>query len=436
MNGKSKTISMIVIGVLLAAGIISGISVLQQRGILPGISSSTQSTHSSGSGTLVLLLHDPPHVPANVSAVYVTYSNIAIHIADDSHDSGWIPLNQSGTINLMSVVNFTQTITKVVIGAGTFNLFRMNLSSVVVTYNSHNYTATVPNNELTVSIIGGLELSDSSTKGAVIDISPTILMYNSSSTSTSPSFTMIPSAKAYVVPSEHLSQEDQQVGNRENDSEDQWLTHDIQNEDQQTMFNITSAALSNTSISVTVKNTGNTSVLLLTVFIAPNTTKAEGDEGSHDDLGHSILFTVLSNGSLTPLVGEDQGDQGENGVGYNLSAGASATLKYSGPIPPVLALSGEAGDHENETSVQNQSGDEASTMTTSISQSTHGQDQGDESSTTSTIITSTSTTTTTSSSSFSGDDNENSALSIVSGQSYVIGVVSGDFTATTTIVAT
>ena len=134
MNGKSKSISMIVIGVLLAAALIGGVAILQQQGVLPSITSSLSTKSSTtqpstttrtgvlGSGTLVLLLHDPPNAPAGVSHVFVTYSDLAIHDANSLASSGWIDLGQTGTIDLMSVVNFTQTIATVVVGEGNFDL--------------------------------------------------------------------------------------------------------------------------------------------------------------------------------------------------------------------------------------------------------------------------------------------------------------------------
>lgn len=423
MNGKSKSISMIVIGVLLASALIGGVSILQQQGILPSItsslstepsstqSSSTTQTGILGSGTLVLLLHDPPNAPAGVTHVYVTYSDLAIHQANSISGSGWIDLGQSGSIDLMSVVNFTQTIAKVVVGEGNFDLLRMNLSSVVITYNSQNYSASVPDNQLTIGIIGGLVLSSSATTGTVIDVTPTILMYNSSSFSSVPTFVMVPSAKAYVVPQNQLTQSVEQIGHKEDDRNNTWLTQQIDNQYHQSSFTITSASLSNTSLSLTINNTGNASAFIRSVYIGPNTSQSV-DQNYGGDFA-SILFTVLANGSLVSFgTGDHNGLQSS---GYNLTAKSQVTFTYSGQIPPSFnSTNSSSGDN-----IQHQ----ASGMLPAI------QGSNDETSIT-TITESTFTRSTT-----SGDSSGLNGFQILSGHSYVIGVTSGDRTLTTVVVA-
>src|SRR5271157_1694401 len=48
---------------------------------------------SSKTGTLAVLMTDPPTVPSGVTAVYITYANLAIHFRDAGNDSGWHILN-------------------------------------------------------------------------------------------------------------------------------------------------------------------------------------------------------------------------------------------------------------------------------------------------------------------------------------------------------
>lgn len=437
MNGKSKSISMIVIGVLLASALIGGVSILQQQGILPGVTSSlsmksstSQSSSATrtgilGSGTLVLLLHDPPNAPAGVTHVYVTYSDLGIHIANSHSGSGWLDLSQTGTIDLMSVVNFTQTIAKVVVGEGNFDLLRMNLSSVVITYNTQNYTASVPDNQLTIGIVGGLILGGLSTAGTVIDITPTILMYNSSSSSSSPSFVMVPSAKAYVVPQNHLTQSDQQVGHKEDDSNNSWLTQDISNQYHQSSFKVTSASLSNTSLSVTVQNTGITSVFIQSVYVGPNLTQS-GDQSDGGDFGASSVFTVLANGSLIPFGSSNLGYHHE-GIGYNLSAKSQVTFQYSGQVShsfsSTSSASGDNTQHTASDAVQMIQGSSDETSGTTITESTTTLSQTPMTESTSTDSAST------------GDSYGFNSLQIMSGYSYIIGVTSGDRTVTTVVVA-
>ena len=290
----------------------------------------------------------------------------------------------------------------------------MNLSSIIITYNSQNYTASAPNNQLTIGIVGGLILSSSATAGTVIDITPTILIYNTSTSSTTPTFVMVPSARAYVVPQNHLSQSVLQVGHKEDDSNNTWLTQDITNQYHQSSFNITSASLSNKSLSVTVNNTGNTSVFIQSIYIGPNVSQS-GDHTEGSDFA-STVFTVLANGTLVPFGTSDSGNQ--QNIGYNLSAKSHVTFEYSGQIPPAFNYTkSSTGDN-----IQQQSSDMGQLV----------QGANDETSTpTSTTTTIESTTT----HSTTVESSSSHAIQIVSGQSYIIGVTSGDRTLTTIVSA-
>ena len=67
-----------------------------------------------------MLLTDPPTVPNGTTAVYVTYSGLAVHIAGAGNNSGWHVLNAQGSIDLMSIINVSQTIASANIQSGRF----------------------------------------------------------------------------------------------------------------------------------------------------------------------------------------------------------------------------------------------------------------------------------------------------------------------------
>lgn len=463
MVGKARTLSIIAIGILLAFGIIGSVSFLQQEGILPTISTSTNrsspsTTYSSSTsntmtlsstpsslasstaglrGTLVLLLHDPPHIPPGVTSVYVTYSDIAIHVSGGSPNlnSGWVDLNQTGTINLLSVVNFTQTIATVKVQTGNFDALRMNISSVDVTYNSLNYTASVSGNQLTVSILGSLNVADSSVTGAVIDISSTVirhLSYNSTGSAIT-SFILVPSANVFVVPPTQLMQTQFQIGNKEDIHNQTWLTSDINNVESQTAFAIVSSSLSNSSLSVTVKNTGNTSILIKDVFVGTNSSLATSGEsdGGEFNIGNSVLFSVLPNGTLVPFSSGGQEDGQQSITGFNLSAHTATSLTYKGQIPPAVQSSGNT--ETNDAVSGGASGEATATTTVSYLSTSSYPTTLDQSST----VTSSTTHTTSSSSSGSTVTTSYSQFEfrIVPGENYLVGVVSGDVTSTFSVAA-
>ena len=468
MSKSTKTIvPIIVVGILLAAGIIGGVTVLQQRGILPGLG-----TPHSNTGTLILLLHDPPNVPNGVSAIYVNYSDLSIHIASDSDNAGWIDLNQSGVVDLMSVVNFTQTIANVKVDDGVFNLFRMNISSAIITYNSVNYTASVASGRLTVEIPGGVEVSDAqSTIGTLMDISPTVIMRDSNQSS--PTFALIPAARAFVVPQDQLAQGQEEVGHHENDQGETWLSHD---EEHTTRANLSlsAVALSNSSLSLTVKNSGNASAIIQTIFVAANVTD-DGVLGDGLNVGGSIIFSILANGTLVPLGHERDLLLGEDmAFGYNISAGASVNFTYAGPLVSQTQTTehewstSSSGDHFATTT--SLSGDHTGSTNTSAnfpalmadmgtntsSTTTHSENTTTHSELTATITTSSNTESrsgesTSASQTQSGETHSEilvdssqtnseefnlwSQLQVISGQTYVVGLVSGDTIATATVIA-
>ena len=388
MSGTRKTISIVAIGIVLAAGLIAAVSLLQAGGLLPAISTSTpgnssgstvvtttsssttitslttatssQSTGSAntggpaGSGTLILQLHDPPHVPPGVTSLFVSYTDIWI---GSSSPKAWVDLKQSGTIDLMSLVNFTETIANAKIPNGTYDLVVMNISSAMVTSNSKNYTAALPSNQLSVPILGGLKVSNSGIAGAVIDISPTVLEYNVYSSSGVPttSFAVVPSASAYVIPSSSLNQNSGQIGHRDDVQSQDWLLQKINDTGAQTSFTISSATITNSSFIVIVKNTGNRSLVIQSVFLEPyqnssRTGSRSGDSEGDLNIGSSILFTVLKNGSMTPYFGSDSRESSLKLAGYNLSAHSQAVFSYLGPLPAVFQNQ-NGGNGGNDSSV-------------------------------------------------------------------------------------
>ena len=117
-------------------------------------SQTSQSSPPSNAGTVDVLLTDPPTLPAGVTAVFVTYSNVAVHVRGAGNQSGWTNSNTAGTLNLVKLVNVSSTIATIKVSTGVYNELRFNISSAAVTFNGKNYTAFVQGAELTVPIPG------------------------------------------------------------------------------------------------------------------------------------------------------------------------------------------------------------------------------------------------------------------------------------------
>jgi hypothetical protein len=365
MSGKFKTASIVVIAILLAVILIAGVTVFQ-REFLVSSGTSVSTTISSGQslsstssqlgyGNLILRIHDPPEVPQGVTAIFVSYKDIFL---GQSFGKTWIDLKQNGSINLMSVVNFTQTIANEKVPSGTFNLLVMNISSVIVTSYSTNYTASIPSEQLTAPFQGnGLTVSNSTLNGAVIDVSPTViqhLVYNSTGAATI-SFVMVPSANAYVIPADQVGQNATHVGERDDSSGEQWLTGLGGAQQNQTAFKINSVILSNSSLILVLKNNGNSTVRIQTVFIESNSSTLSDENDLN--IGRSVIFTVLSNGTLVPNNGGDY--EGQSGIGYSLGTNSQIALSYLGSIPPSPLYSGSDSNFTSSQSSSSRNGDDA-----------------------------------------------------------------------------
>ncbi|TLY12544.1 MAG: DUF4382 domain-containing protein [Thaumarchaeota archaeon] len=337
----SGAAALVVAASILAVAIFSGVS------LLPNANTTKTTTHTIGAttssrapGTLSVLLTDPPHVPLGVTKVYIAYSNLAVHVSEAGNQSGWTLLKSDGSIELLGTVNVSQTISSVKIAAGEYNLLRFNISSAQVTYNGKNYTAFVPRSALIVPIVGGIEVNASKPSATIINIQPTV--YNIGSAS-NPEFMIRHWAKAFPVPSSQVTEEEEHEGHRLSLIGKAWWTDVLERYTSNAL--ITSATLTPTSLSLTVKDTGSQSTKLRLVVVSPLATPLIGAE--HDRppavLFGSAIFIVLPNATLLPiqkyvLAAHQQGVGAEDVVtalasgGYNLTAGASATLSYKGTI--------------------------------------------------------------------------------------------------------
>ena len=329
-------------------------------------------TQAGSQGTLSVLLTDPPTVPPNVTAIYVTYSNVAVHVGDAGNQTGWTNANATGTIDLMKMVNVSSTIATVKVNTGVYNALRFNVSSAQVTYNGENYTAFVPRAELTVIIPGGIQVNSTTTAGAIIDMHPTVLNIGSRST---PEFIVDTSASVFGLPPGTITKAIERAGYVMRIDNQQWWQHI--NETYTANIQITSASVANASLSVTVSNTGTQSVTLNTITVAPVGSEcATPSNTSHNQRAAPLCFTgsavflvqndsslksfsafVLpsivqqifsgfgqhggkqSNSTTTSTTGK-QTEAYPGSTGYTLAPGKSVTLTYSGSIIFGFAFGG------------------------------------------------------------------------------------------------
>ncbi len=335
MNTRTKAVAYGITALALAGLVIFSGSTL---GLFPLTNSSL---NPSSSAVLSILLTDPPSVPAGVTAVYVNYSSLAVHLAGLG-DAGWVSTGAKGVIETLGLVNLTQTISSGSVPAGSYNMIRLGIAGVDVTYGGKNYSATVSSGKLDITIVGGLKLNSSSDSAAVIDIRPTVLNLGNQ---TDPQFVVTTGAKALQVPSGEFKPEMGNVGFRSSLPQKGWFKSFAASHSD----NLTagSASLSASSFKVTLTNPTSDSVTIRMIIV---TSAAAGTSPSSalDMLSDSVVFAVDSNGTIQ-LVTQRAGDGSGvgqvrsllGGNGFQLNSGSSVTFTFTGSISsfsPGLAI--------------------------------------------------------------------------------------------------
>jgi hypothetical protein len=287
----------------------------------------------SSFGTLSVLLTDPPSVPDGVSAVYITYSSIAVHAAGFG-DSGWVTVSGQGTFDSMKLVNLSQTISTKTIPSLTYNLIALNISKAQVEFLGKNYSGTISSGKLVVPIIGGLKVNSSSSSVALVDIQPTVINLG---TKADPSFAIATGAKASPVPATEVTKSMKEVGNRVNLEGRTWF-HTFKSNHSGNPTG-TGISLTPNSLSFSVSNHESSPIVIKMVLITPDPSggKAKASLGS---VATSAILSVQSDGSLRQFSGTPaQVHTLLEASGYSLAAGATRQFSFSGAIVSLQ------GDH-------------------------------------------------------------------------------------------
>jgi hypothetical protein len=292
--------------------------------ILSGSSLSLLTVGSSG--ILSVLLTDPPTVPEGVSAVYISYSGIAVH-ASGFNNSGWIAFSGQGTIDTLKLVNLSETISSGIVPSLTYDMVEFNISNVEVTYMGANHTATVASEKLVVPIIGGVKVSSSNPSAALVDIQPTVLNLGNQ---TNPNYTIATGAKALQIPSDEVSDSMKNIGNSYPLQGHGWFqTFKAHHSDN---LNITGFTLGANSFSFSAENQGSDSITIRMVILTP-VPQGQASGMFASPMADSIFFAVKSDGSLVLVNGSLGQVEDFLGLGgYTLAGGATHSFSFSGTI--------------------------------------------------------------------------------------------------------
>jgi hypothetical protein len=304
---------------------------------------------TSASTSFLVLLTDPPTVPAGTTLLNLTYSDISLHVAYPNGTDAWLPVNASGTVNLFSLVNMTQTIASTTIPTGsTVDKIQFTIADVDAVVNGATYNVTTLSSTLVVSVANS-EVNQT-LSGVLVDFNPTLVQIQATDANGTLVYyyVLVPSATATIVGD--LSKEHMKVGTIIELGQNNRLRLVRVVEKFSKNVTIVSASLSVngnvTTLSATLKNEGNVTFRIfgLTLHGEFNATRTWGN-GKY--MMHGVIFenhhpdTIpfkLNGSSLIPLFGDQEcheHDDEHEDMGLSslvLQPGQSVTLSYSGVI--------------------------------------------------------------------------------------------------------
>jgi hypothetical protein len=104
----------------------------------------------SAMGTIRLLITDPPHYSDNVTSINITFTQIALNQVNPTGNETWIFLtNSSTTIDLLKLVNVTESLGSFQVPIGNYSQIRFMASNATATINDMIVNLTISSGEQT-----------------------------------------------------------------------------------------------------------------------------------------------------------------------------------------------------------------------------------------------------------------------------------------------
>jgi hypothetical protein len=330
---------------IIAALAIISIALIANPSMLP-------KTVSAASFTVMLT--DPPNVPDGTSMLNLNYSDISLHVTYPNGTIEWLSVGTTGNVNLFSLINMTETIASTTIPIGsTIDKIQFTIDDVEAVVKGTLYNVTALSNTLVIKVANGHV--NQTLSGVLIDFNPTLVQIKAADANGTLVYyyVLVPSATATVI--DDLSEEQVHVGTivklDDDDFEDLEEVHQKFSND----VKVVSASLTVngnvTSLSVTLKNEGDSAARLFGLTLNGNFNStgtwqnSEDHENDHESDKNVHFDTVpfkMTNSSLTPLFGThddyedelDHDDEDEKAElsAFNLQPGQSITLSFSGVI--------------------------------------------------------------------------------------------------------
>jgi len=297
--------------------------------------------------TVAVLLTDPPTVPAGTTQLNLTYTDVLLHVIYPNGTDEWLPVGASGTVNLFSLVNMTETLASTTIPINSaVDKVQFTIADVTAVINAQTYNVTSLSDTFVVKVANGAV--NKTLSGVLIDFNPTLVQIQASdeNDTTVYYYVLVPSANAIIV--NDITSEHVKVGTIIKIGENNRVQLVRVREDFSKNLTIVSATLTvngnETGLSVTLKNEGDVTfrVFGLTLHGEFNTTQSWNAEAFggrwHEECRvriHPQTIPFKLNGtSLIPLYGT-VGEHDEHGKPFSsvtIKPDETLTLNFNGVI--------------------------------------------------------------------------------------------------------
>ena len=256
MKANGKIIATIAVIAILAVGTYFALPYLNQS----SSNKKSGSTTNRGSGSFFVSLTDPPNVPQGTSALYVTYSQIQLIVATNGSES-MIDVTGSGTVNVLTLINSSIVIGTANLSSGTIlKQIKFTISNATITIGGVNSSVVIGESVLTTNV----SQTYSGKEAALVDLQPSITEIQTFDENV---YVLTPAVKSVLAPVGQFGQiqgspqQGMNLGNFNGTFFGGFLDSPASG------LSITNASLvangNDTSLSVTIKNIGNSSVGLM-----------------------------------------------------------------------------------------------------------------------------------------------------------------------------
>jgi len=348
------------------------VSLFATTSLNPITSTPQNSNPVTGNAAFTVMLTDPPTVPAGTTILNLTYSDVSIHVTYPNSTTEWLPLGVTGTVNLFSLINMSQTLASTTLPIGsTVDKVQFTIADVDAVVNDVTYNVTALSDTLVLNVANARV--NETLSGVLLDFNPTLTQIQATDADGNPVtyYVLVPSARAVIVNA--LTSDQIRVGTIVKLGENHRVALERVVQDFETNVTITQATLTvdgnSTALSITLTNYGTMPFRIFGLslngeFSATRTWQASiwdarirGGMGRGEMFRHGIYNIIVENihpktipfkindTSLVPTLGGCFGlGQGNKGVSsLILQPGETGTVTFN----DVIALQTERYDQDH-----------------------------------------------------------------------------------------